>query len=421
MDSFNNYVVPQAVSGYKLRVGNLGNLHRLIYSKDGSFLMPNIFNEADIKTDEFKDYFKRFASEVLYESEGPPSVCSIQMKEKLFLNNQVEKEFENVVMGYDTTTVFNVSKNTYRIAKLFEIYSIIDFKSNAVYFVCISTNPIRDAQLILNYINGLKNKYQKYGVDIKFESPECDSPELLISNKLHLLSFSADDCIHSVRKIFQKEKWKINLMNKDYFAKKEAEYLKINDSIILCEGKDKKIFNQLNLNNIIFSDEHNSVSIYQNVKTLKIKCLRDRDFLTSDEISKLKRKFPKYFILDYYSLENYLYHPDNILEALNGNFNVEEYKNSIINDKNKKLGKISSSLVDIRKTYLELNENHIKPTANAEHIILSDLSSNEFHRFYKYFKMKDFDKSYLNKYSLSKNKLGKTQWFKIGISALIEC
>lgn len=418
MDFISRYVIPQEISGNKLRVANLTSFSRFIYSKDGSFLFPKEFNDTELNSKEFKEYFDNFSQEVRYEIEAPTAVVSNKMKEKLFLNEQISKEFKNI-MGYDSTLALKINDKI-RIAKLFEVYSILDFTSNTVYFACVSVFPERDAPFILEFINGLRLKYNTSGIDIRISSPEYDTKELLISNKLHFLSFSADNSIENIRKLYLNDKWRIQLLNEEYFLKKETEYVKRAEQIILCEGQNKKLLNLLKLPDTIFSDEHNSLSIFQNVKTMELKCLRDKDFLTTDEVSKLKKKFPKYYILDYYCIENYLYHPENIFEYLNGDFNKEKYIEHIILDKDEKFENMSEKVGKSRNTYPELKENHISPTKDAESIILNELKSSEFRLFYKHFNMKSLNKTYLNKYNLNDKKLASTEWFRIRISSIIE-
>ena len=40
----------------------------------------------------------------------------------------------------------------------------------------------------------------------------------------------------------------------------------------------------------------------------------DSDFLTDDDIAQIRQHYPNLIVLDYYSIENYFYHPDNLFE-----------------------------------------------------------------------------------------------------------
>src|SRR5690606_15279902 len=136
--------------------------------------------------------------------------------------------------------------------------------------------------------------------------------------------------------------------------------------------------NNLNIENIMFSMEHNSVSIFQNIKTKKINALRDKDYLLKEEITRLKKVFPKYYILDYYCIENYLYHPDNLEELDLRKFDKSLYIQDITNQKDLNKLLIISNFKGIRKGYKELTENHIKEVKDYDKEFINDLSSNVF-------------------------------------------
>ena len=62
--------------------------------------------------------------------------------------------------------------------------------------------------------------------------------------------------------------------------------------------------------------------------------LRDRDYLRTDEIEKIKLILPNLKILLLSTFENYIYHPDNIYELGLDGFEKDEYKTEIIKQKN---------------------------------------------------------------------------------------
>jgi hypothetical protein len=41
----------------------------------------------------------------------------------------------------------------------------------------------------------------------------------------------------------------------------------------------------------------------------------DRDYLTEAEIKAIRKRLPQLYVLGYYSIESYLYHPQNIKAA----------------------------------------------------------------------------------------------------------
>jgi hypothetical protein len=412
-----NYALPKELGEYKQNSIEDGVFSRIVYTKDNSFVFPKIFKHHELESTEFKEYLQEFTRNVKYEVEGPAKIVSDKMKEKLFLNDKINSEFENILSFININPVD--LGDSFRLFKHYEIYAIIDYNSNTIYFACVTIFPNIDAPLILKHINELRKEITKNGILPGLEALDWNSKSLVVTNKLHLFSFSANKYIKEIRHVFGKDDWMIKLLDEEYFSKKVAQYEKGREEIILCEGKNKTMLNLLKLPNTIFSDEHNSVTIFQNVKSMKIRCLRDKDFLTTEEVTKLKRKLPKYHILDYYCIENYLYHPENIFEFLNGDFNKDEYIEDIIHVKNNKLEKTIKNIATSRLSYLELSENHINPSKDAEIIISDELRSDKFWIFYKHFDMKKYNKSFLNKYNLSDNKLATTEWFKSEILSII--
>ena len=135
--------------------------------------------------------------------------------------------------------------------------------------------------------------------------------------------------------------------------------------------------------------------------------LRDRDFLSDSEITRLKVKFPNYCVLNYYSFENYLYHPDNIEELHLDDFDKAAYIQDItLQKRNKQI----SIIVDLKKSrdgYEEFKVDIDKD--NDITAITDDIISDEFERFYKYFNMRDkFNKSSYQKFLNDKTLLSST-------------
>lgn len=220
--------------------------------------------------------------------------------------------------------------------------------------------------------------------------------------------------------------WKVNLhrclnsLSKSKIASKK---------IIYCEGDNNIYYNSIGLPGIEFWSLNNSRSIYLAAKNEKDKsALRDRDFLTTNEINKLKKLHSNYFILEYYCFENYIYHPDNINELLL-DFNKTEYIEELTNQKNEKISSIIQDYKIARSSYTEFTDNNKKDMdKNPELEIVESLKSNDFEAFYKFFDMagkcdqghkKSFNKKYLEKYNLEIAKLAKTEWFKQKISSII--
>ncbi len=196
-------------------------------------------------------------------------------------------------------------------------------------------------------------------------------------------------------------------------------------NIIYCENQNDSLYNLIGFPNVVFRGVKDSRAIYLSVKNEQDKfALRDKDFLTEFEKRRLKDQFKNYLILDYYCFENYLYHPENLIE-LKALYNIDSYIKEIINQKKLKLNKILFDIQASRKNYLELNDpNFIVSDKNPENVI-SLLMSDDFETFYPFFDMKgtdkskSFDKSCLNKYNLKEKDLVSTSWFKQKISVVI--
>ena len=164
--------------------------------------------------------------------------------------------------------------------------------------------------------------------------------------------------------------------------------------IFICENKNDQIFNSLLLAEKLFVGVHDKNSILIEIKkNTNYFALRDRDYLTDEEIQKTREKYKTLFILDYYCLENYLYHPENLLELNLKDFNIKDYEQEIINQKNLKKEKIKiNHLKDDRKSDLLLKE--IQPDKNYDQFIGESLDSDDFSKLYTFFNMKDFNRKY---------------------------
>lgn len=191
--------------------------------------------------------------------------------------------------------------------------------------------------------------------------------------------------------------------------------------LVAVENKNDKYFNQaLGEEGYLFLPANNNREVFLTVKADKDKLgLRDRDYLRSDEIMLIKNKLPNLKILSFYTFENYIYHPDNLVELNLIGFNKNEYINNITQQKNNKLLNIVSEIGMSRNHYIEFKD-CIKNDGNIEPII-EMLKSDDFEQFYVYFNMKEyFQKEYLSQFNISINDLSKTQWFKQAILKIIK-
>jgi hypothetical protein len=191
--------------------------------------------------------------------------------------------------------------------------------------------------------------------------------------------------------------------------------------IIYCENQNSIFFNNLKFENIHFIPENNSAGVYIKVVANPTHFgIRDRDYLTDNEILKLKKQYKNYIILDYYCFENYLFHPDNLAELNLEDFSVEWYIQQLINQKNKKYDSIVMKLVNARKGYQEFKTPDNKIREKNEQVICDNLKSDDVEIFLKSYSLKtEFDKKIISKYQLTTEMLIATDWFRSKIEQLL--
>ncbi len=181
--------------------------------------------------------------------------------------------------------------------------------------------------------------------------------------------------------------------------------------IYFCENKNVIIYNGLGIKNTIFVKENDKDSILLRVKNSQYFGLIDKDYMKPDEIITLKKEYPKLKVLDFYSIESYLYHPDNVAEAY-PNFDIEIYKAVMLEAKNSSLVKME--IKEARKKYLYFKRKDTQFEKVEE--IQDSLNSDDFNVFYPYF---DVKKYLSNKPNISQDKLSSTTWFKTQIQKII--
>jgi hypothetical protein len=190
--------------------------------------------------------------------------------------------------------------------------------------------------------------------------------------------------------------------------------------IVFCENQNAKIFNKLGFKDIHFQPESNSNAVYIKISANSSYFgIRDRDFLSDDEVLKIRKKHPNYFILNFYCYENYLYHPSNIKELNLEGLSIEVYRQELISQKKQKKEKLLLNLKLSRKSYQEFKISEDKFQDFNEDSIVDNLGSDEIDIFLKSFSLKDhFDKKILEKYNLKEETLASTNWFKKQMSNL---
>ena len=194
-----------------------------------------------------------------------------------------------------------------------------------------------------------------------------------------------------------------------------------NEKPVLCENADASIYNAVGLPGHLFVAERdkNSVSIKTRASN-EFLGLMDRDFLGSNEIEEIRRLWPNLLVLGYYSLESYLYHPDNLDEISTPDFDVAEYRQLI--------GEAMKSSRDLMLVRLEGNRNSYEVIktfsramkASAVEEISGATASGDFETFYPFLDMKhNRPGSYLGPFNFDPIELARTSWFRDSIAKLL--
>ncbi len=192
--------------------------------------------------------------------------------------------------------------------------------------------------------------------------------------------------------------------------------------IVFCENQNDQYYNSLGDENLLFVGVKDKSQVWYSAKSNKGSfALMDRDFISDTEVAQIRQKFPNLFFTHYYAFENYLYHPDNLAEALGATFDKAAHTAEIIRQKNQAKSRILVKLTDNRRSYTILKEAEIKIAEVEE--IMAALDSDELERFYAYFDMKTlFDKQHLGKFNhkLTYANLTQTKFFKNNVLSLFK-
>ena len=205
--------------------------------------------------------------------------------------------------------------------------------------------------------------------------------------------------------------------------------------LVFVENKDDEYYNSLAIENTLFIPENNKNAVFHKVRTSEFSGIIDRDFLTDEEISDLKKNYPGLFILKYYCIENYMYHPENLAEyytSIGKNFDKDGYVSRIIETKEGLVVSIMTSLGMDRQSYSFFKEPAFKSKAkklqkrygnSSENRIFTEkianqLGSNKFEVFYPHFSMKKYCTHLKERQNIPPSHLIQTQWFKNEIENL---
>jgi len=190
--------------------------------------------------------------------------------------------------------------------------------------------------------------------------------------------------------------------------------------IIFSENTDTSRYNNLNLNNTVFFVGKDKGDVFYKAKNSSAyNGLIDRDYLTDEERSDLLQVYQNLFILNYYSIENYFYHPENLGEyykSVGKYFVKDDYLKAIVKEKESIKSQILIRFPRARDGYPfyreKENEKKLKAFRFNDQHVLEMIESDDFETFYKVFPAKDYGKQIIQRQNLNPTDLAKTIWFK---------
>lgn len=205
-------------------------------------------------------------------------------------------------------------------------------------------------------------------------------------------------------------------------------------SVYFVENKDRDYYASIGVPNTVFVSDNNRNNVFHKVKATNFYGIVDRDFLSDDDIKEIRRQYPNLRILNYYSIENYMFHPDNLEEYYSTQtkvFNKGEYIKDLIEAKNQARDLIVLQITIARCGYPYFGEPDFNGTAlqkrfkNAQENldqsakIQANLNSNELETFYTSLPMKTYCTNLSQRQNAPRFDLVKTNWFKTKIQAIL--
>ena len=193
-------------------------------------------------------------------------------------------------------------------------------------------------------------------------------------------------------------------------------------TIVFAEETDAPIYNGLGLDNIVFFDGKDKLGAFYKAKELNLKAIVDRDYITDEEIALLKNTYPFLSVLPYYSIENLLFHPDNLKEyygSIDKIFDRAAYIEAVTKEKQTELAYISGGIAKARDGYPFFKENEnsklLKSFRENYRGIIDLLSSSDFETYYKVLPAKEYGRAISERQNINKRDLAGTNWFKQAI------
>ena len=194
-----------------------------------------------------------------------------------------------------------------------------------------------------------------------------------------------------------------------------------NRTLVVCENRDALLYNAIELPGLLFvgARDKNAVGL-QTGANEEFRGLVDRDFIGSEEIETLRREQPRLFVLGYYSIESYLFHPLNLAEAAPQGFHETEYRRLIRERMPKIRDRLLMNLERSRNSYELIKTLPRETKTRAMQEIAAATASDDFETFYPFLDMKNQRPGdYLAPFNLQRLELARTGWMRDAIAALL--
>ena len=194
-----------------------------------------------------------------------------------------------------------------------------------------------------------------------------------------------------------------------------------NKRLIICENKDARLYNTIDLPKLLFVGvrDKNSVAV-QSRGSQEFHGLIDRDFLGTEEIREIGRRQANIQVLDYYALENYLYHPENIAQLNPAGHDDLAYRAALKNQMATVRDRMLVNLRGSRRSYEVIQELSKGLKERAIQEIEQATASNDFDTFYRFLDMKkNRPTAYLAGFNLRPIDLASTHWMRDAIAGLV--
>ena len=194
-----------------------------------------------------------------------------------------------------------------------------------------------------------------------------------------------------------------------------------NKRLIICENKDARLYNAMDLPDLLFigARDKNSIVI-QTRGSDEYYGLIDRDYLGTAEIAEVIRRQENLHVLGYYAMESYLYHPDNIAELSPAGYDASAYRVALTSCMATARDRLLVNLRGSRGSYeiIQTFSNELKEQAVAE--IEMATASDDFETFYPFLDMKkNRPTAYLAGFNLRPLDLAATGWMRDAIAAIV--